>query len=216
MLGISQESSEEEIKAAFRRIAREFHPDTCCEGTRLGFPDFDDIFRRAKDAMDALLNEEVRGFYQKTGCWRKSQFDELMAQRNDFFSEFIPIWMQNPEHPNIIDAIKKALIREKNNSGVLINSNEKIIQRVEKERKRYRRKKNQESIGSQVDFIRDAFDQITTECEQKIAIAKATIERIQRLYNIFDEYECDPIEQPAWGSRSPTGSNYPVFNMIIN
>jgi molecular chaperone DnaJ len=87
VLGISRRASEKEIKSAFRRLARELHPDVCEE------PDAEERFREAAEAYEVLSKAETRDLYDRfgheglrTGGFRPTDFD--FANIADLFSVF--------------------------------------------------------------------------------------------------------------------------------
>ena len=59
MLGLPRDASLKDIKAAYRRLAREFHPDKNQEGDE----DTTDIFLLIVEAYEALMDEELRHKY---------------------------------------------------------------------------------------------------------------------------------------------------------
>jgi molecular chaperone DnaJ len=61
VLGVSREASETEIKKAFRRLARELHPDVNQE------PDAEDRFKEAAEAYEVLSDGERRRTYDQYG-----------------------------------------------------------------------------------------------------------------------------------------------------
>lgn len=61
-LGVSAEADLEEIKAAYRRLSKEYHPDT----TSLPLKAASDKFLRLREVYDVLSNEESRRFYDWT------------------------------------------------------------------------------------------------------------------------------------------------------
>ncbi|KAL6176616.1 hypothetical protein ACLB2K_053249 [Fragaria x ananassa] len=61
-LGVSAEADLEEIKAAYRRLSKEYHPDT----TSLPLQTASDKFVRLREIYDVLSNEESRRFYNWT------------------------------------------------------------------------------------------------------------------------------------------------------
>jgi molecular chaperone DnaJ len=87
VLGVSRTASEREIKSAFRRLARELHPDVSEE------PDAEERFREAAEAYEVLSKHETRELYDRfgheglrTGGFRPTQFD--FANIADLFSVF--------------------------------------------------------------------------------------------------------------------------------
>ncbi|HET9678386.1 MAG TPA: molecular chaperone DnaJ [Solirubrobacterales bacterium] len=61
VLGVSRDASETEIKKAFRRLARELHPDVNNE------PDAEDRFKEAAEAYEVLSDAERRRTYDAYG-----------------------------------------------------------------------------------------------------------------------------------------------------
>jgi molecular chaperone DnaJ len=61
VLGVSRDASETEIKKAFRRLARELHPDVN------GEPDAEDRFKEAAEAYEVLSDAERRRTYDAYG-----------------------------------------------------------------------------------------------------------------------------------------------------
>lgn len=61
-LGVSADADMEEIKAAYRRLSKEYHPDT----TSLPLKAASDKFMKLKEIYDVLSNDEKRRFYDWT------------------------------------------------------------------------------------------------------------------------------------------------------
>jgi molecular chaperone DnaJ len=61
VLGVSRDASEAEIKKAFRRLARELHPDVNSE------PDAEPRFKEAAEAYEVLSDSERRATYDRFG-----------------------------------------------------------------------------------------------------------------------------------------------------
>ncbi|KAI9082947.1 hypothetical protein K1719_035090 [Acacia pycnantha] len=62
ILGVSAEADLEEIKAAYRRLSKEYHPDT----TSLPLKAASDKFMKSREVYNVLSNEEGRKFYDWT------------------------------------------------------------------------------------------------------------------------------------------------------
>jgi len=61
LLGVPRDADEATIKRAFRRLARELHPDVSTE------PDAEARFREAAEAYEVLTNSETRALYDRYG-----------------------------------------------------------------------------------------------------------------------------------------------------
>lgn len=87
ILGLPRDADEKEIKSAFRRLARELHPDVS------EAPDAEERFREAAEAYEVLSKRETRELYDRfgheglrTGGFRPTDFD--FANLADLFSVF--------------------------------------------------------------------------------------------------------------------------------
>jgi molecular chaperone DnaJ len=87
ILGVSRSAAEKEIKSAFRRLARELHPDVSDRS------DAEERFREAAEAYEVLSKRETRALYDRfgheglrTGGFRPTDFD--FTSLSDIFSVF--------------------------------------------------------------------------------------------------------------------------------
>jgi molecular chaperone DnaJ len=87
VLGVSRSAGDAEIKRAFRRLAREVHPDVS------DAPDAGERFREVVEAYEVLSNSETRELYDRfghaglrTGGFRPTPFD--FTSLADIFSAF--------------------------------------------------------------------------------------------------------------------------------
>jgi molecular chaperone DnaJ len=87
VLGVSRTASDRDVKTAFRRLARELHPDVS------DHPEAEERFREAAEAYEVLSKRETRELYDRfgheglrTGGFRPTEFD--FANLTDLFSVF--------------------------------------------------------------------------------------------------------------------------------
>ena len=87
VLGVARGASDAEIKKAFRRLARELHPDVS------DAPDAEERFREIAQAYEVLSNAETRDLYDRfghaglrRGGYSPSQFD--LGNLSDIFAAF--------------------------------------------------------------------------------------------------------------------------------
>jgi molecular chaperone DnaJ len=87
ILGVRRDADERTIKSAFRRLARELHPDVS------DHPEAQERFREAAEAYEVLSKSETRELYDRygreglqTGGFRPTDFD--FGNLSDLFSAF--------------------------------------------------------------------------------------------------------------------------------
>jgi len=87
LLGVSRDADEREIKRAFRRLARQLHPDVSDD------PDAESRFREVTEAYEVLSKSETRALYDRyghaglrSGGFQPTQFD--MGGLGEVFSMF--------------------------------------------------------------------------------------------------------------------------------
>ncbi len=88
LLGVSRAADDQEIKKAFRRLARELHPDVS------EHPEAEVRFREVSEAYEALSNPETRQLYDRyghaglrSGGFQPTHFD--LGNLGDLFSAFL-------------------------------------------------------------------------------------------------------------------------------
>jgi molecular chaperone DnaJ len=87
LLGVTRDASDSEIKKAFRRLARELHPDVSTA------PDAEERFREVVEAYEVLSKSETRELYDRyghaglrSGGYQPGHFD--VGSLSDLFSAF--------------------------------------------------------------------------------------------------------------------------------
>ncbi|XXG60824.1 hypothetical protein AAC387_Pa04g2639 [Persea americana] len=94
-LGVSAEADLEEIKAAYRRLTKEYHPDT----TSLPLNVASDKFMHLKEVYDVLSNEESRRFYDWTLAQEavSRQAERLKMKLEDPYEQDVKNWESVPD-----------------------------------------------------------------------------------------------------------------------
>ncbi len=89
LLGVSKEASKDEIKAAFRKNARKYHPDVNKA------PDAEEKFKSLGKAYETLMDDEKRTVYDRWGeeglsnaGYSQGPFDGGFGNLNDIFESF--------------------------------------------------------------------------------------------------------------------------------
>ena len=79
VLGVSKSADEKEIKSAFRKLAKKYHPDVSKE------PDAEEKFKEAQEAYAVLSDEQKRRQYDQYG---HAAFDQMNGGAGFDFSDF--------------------------------------------------------------------------------------------------------------------------------
>jgi molecular chaperone DnaJ len=89
VLGVSRDTSQKDIKQAYRRLAMELHPDRNPDN-----PEAEEKFKEAAEAYDILSDPEKRGIYDRFGHEGLqgqagfSGIEDIFSSFGDIFSEF--------------------------------------------------------------------------------------------------------------------------------
>ncbi len=84
ILGVSRNASEDELKSAFRKLARQYHPDVNKE------PDAEEKFKEINEAYGVLSDADKRARYDrfgKAGLGNMGGFHDYTADFGDIFEE---------------------------------------------------------------------------------------------------------------------------------
>ena len=92
---MSAEADLEEIKAAYRRLSKEYHPDT----TSLPLKTASDKFMKLREVYNALSNDESRRFYDWTLAQEAAsrQAEKMRMRMEDPYEQEIKNWESVPD-----------------------------------------------------------------------------------------------------------------------
>src|SRR5574344_2827293 len=90
VLGVSKDAGKDEIKSAFRKMARKYHPDVNKA------PDAEEKFKEIGKAYETLMNDDKRFLYDRygedglknAGFDNGGPFDGGFGDLNDIFNSF--------------------------------------------------------------------------------------------------------------------------------
>ncbi|XP_038893780.1 NAD(P)H-quinone oxidoreductase subunit T, chloroplastic [Benincasa hispida] len=94
-LGVGAEAELEEIKSAYRRLSKEYHPDT----TSLPLKVASEKFMKLKQVYEVLSNEESRKFYDWTLAQEEAsrQAEKLRIKLEDPYEQELQNWKSTPD-----------------------------------------------------------------------------------------------------------------------
>ncbi|KAK1403685.1 NAD(P)H-quinone oxidoreductase subunit T, chloroplastic [Heracleum sosnowskyi] len=99
-LGVSAEADIEEIKSAYRRLSKEYHPDT----TSLPLKAASEKFMKLRDIYDTLCDEEKRRFYDWTLA-QETASREAEKMRIKFEDPYIQQLRNFESVPDMVDRL---------------------------------------------------------------------------------------------------------------
>lgn len=138
ILGITKDSTTEEIKAAFRLKAKEYHPDIKGDA-------YADLFSEIKLAYDTLIDEYSRRKYNETGYvgYTSLELKNLANTRlRDMFIQVLNEFSANIFEMNIVDIIQNRCIENIKTCKNNIDINVKEIRKLQLIRDKFSMKKN--------------------------------------------------------------------------
>jgi curved DNA-binding protein CbpA len=203
-LGVARDATPEEIKAAYRRLAMQHHPDRGGD---------DDAFKKVQNAYDVLSDLEKRAEYDATGMMpgRKADEEEMLRREAiKIFSEAINSVGDKPQRFDLVGVMVDVVNQKQNEFTRLIVRTRKQIETLEKCRPRMKRKDGSSGPNALGDFI-----------ESNLLAAKDELRRLEemlafgvKLLEYIQTYTFEPEPEPestikrsfmVWPTSTSTG-----------
>ena len=87
ILGVSETATSEEIKKAYRKLAKEHHPDTNSDWSEEEKKMHAEFFSEISDAYEILINEETRKDYDKKLKEKRSKRSRTSKNNSNYYEE---------------------------------------------------------------------------------------------------------------------------------
>jgi curved DNA-binding protein CbpA len=178
-LGVSRDATNEEIRAAFRRKAKEHHPD------RGGDPE---KMSAANRAYETLISPDRRLTYDRTGDDRPPQTDNAAQQ---LVLATILEWMASATNSgDLITDVSARFDSDDRATRDQIDAGNKHLDRLRKRLKKLKFK------GKGADFVRQAVAHKIKETKQQIEKLKDRRQMLARAKEILGNYEYEVEAAP--------------------
>lgn len=180
LLGLSRDATPSQIKSAFRRAAKQSHPDAGGDA---------DQFQRLKAAYEVLSDEEARKYYDETGevpADRLSSLAEDERFRTLLGDMLVTIISQAgaPEFTDILEETRGTLSRQIKAADRQLVSFSHLTARLGEVLRRLHGPEKE-------DVITELLQQRLTETENKIKLTLALKRRLLKLQQTLERYTYD-------------------------
>lgn len=188
-LGVSENATQEDIKTAYRNLAKEHHPDK---------PTGDkEKFQQVQLAYSILGNEDKRSRYDKTGTTGKPNFDSVL---NGYVNSILEEVINSTKQVDIVDFLKQVTIKNIENMDKALDDTKKKEEKIKKIIESYKIKSSADVITP---ILNDKIKMIQMH-QENIKEEKQTMQDIYDVISGYD-YEYTPQfvspsspTQPAW------------------
>ena len=196
VLGIKKDASKDEIKGAYRRKAKEHHPDS-------GSKPSSDAFNAATKAYRLLSDDARRRDYDETGNAEDATLDDpLLAKAMGFMSMAFNAVMDRPDvlSINLPLALERALNDTLNKATANVAAGEKELRKMQRAKEKLKRKKDRNGD----DHIMRLLDIAITGIQRPLDGAKLDVSAIRKAIELLDAggYEFTPDTSPLTSTMS--------------
>lgn len=189
-LQIPQDATEAQIKAAYRKLVKKYHPDKN-KGQSAA------LWQRIQDAYDVLSDPEKRKTYDATGDARRTS-----CERSEMEVNLISILMQFSDKfqagEDFVQKMLSFLHDQKARERDQISSLRRDASKCLKIAARIERKS-----GSGPNVFREAMEDQAGKLKLAIENNEREIEDLQKMMDYLDDYE-SPQQSDVWGNHPET------------
>lgn len=196
VLGLPRDASEDDVRAAYRRVAKETHPDVA--------PDREEEFHRAKRAELVLMNPARRQKFDSTGAVDDEQPDNKRATAlqiiDQFFAavvnEFVKTGYKqdDPRRRDLVREFREHAGEQMSGASLAEVDGRKYIAFLKDMRRRFK-------TTEQVSPIQRGLDRQIRNAEQQLDQIKESLECLALAVSIVEAHEFDAdAPQPRWAS----------------
>lgn len=173
-LGITKNATKGEIKRAYRKKAKECHPDIGGEG-----------FEEVNKAYAVLSDDHKRAQYDATGTINdKSPQDEALNELMNLINKYFDA--HSTFDKDIIADIKEGVNRIIGDIEDTISKAKRVKNKFEKLKNRVKRKANKKGENNLFNAL---IQKKIEEIDKNIRITQLDIDKYKRVYDMLNEYE---------------------------
>lgn len=170
LLGVEPTATQDEIRSAFRRLARQLHPDR--EGGDA------DRMAAVNQAYEALSDPEARARYDATGDWRAPPPLDVQAMAQ--ITQALHGVLVHGGECAVLESIR----------GVLRKAEQDMRQaraKLEAEPARIERQRAKLAARQDTDPLAGVFDQMARQAAEQVQKIDASLKAIERAYVLLEE-----------------------------
>lgn len=198
-LGVPRTATEDEIKAAYRRLSRKYHPDVSVE------PDANERFQEISVAYAVLMDAASRARYDETG---QSKTTPIVAQSREIVCGLVLAWVQefgDQSHACSLTSFLHAKVAEQQRLAEKnVTDGENIVAKFKRTLGRLKFK------GTGHDYVRTEIESRIGKIEAQIVLARENVERMRLVLELSRDYD---YESPFGGA--PAILNYLLINRSL-
>lgn len=199
LLGVAHDVDAVELKAAYRKLARKYHPDHCKDA------DATERFQEIQVAYDTLSDPVRRRHYDTTGDIAPSN---PLPGAQGLVTSYVVNWLDAPmhEYEDLMPYLRNRLAQDVVAATKNVSDGQEIIARL----KRLFAKVKYKGDRPEQDFLRKALDERVAHVEKQWRAAKDNLlvcETARTLVELYG-YEFDRYGSMASAFSQVTGSGY--------